>query len=286
MSIPPETIVRGAQRWLQLIPVSGVNRARALLSTAREYADLTPTQYAESLEWVQRTKLLGPESKATQIAAAPERLLEAIILGGSPAWLQDADILIQDTAEIPDDALSAGEALGVSPSATLACIRRAWGKVDIAARERVGAAGEAEILRHLDTLAAGVTVDHVASWSDAHGYDIAVAKSNRECHLEVKATTRENRLTLHLSRNEYETMRLDTAWQLVIVVLDQTLQLARVYSVMREWVDSCAPIDVVVGARWDSARFDVPASACTLGIAALSPFLRDQGSPLLVGAQL
>ncbi|WP_398433923.1 protein NO VEIN domain-containing protein [Sinomonas atrocyanea] len=149
-------------------------------------------------------------------------------------------------------------------------------------RRYVGERGEEEILRYLITLP-GVQIDHVASWSDAYGYDIAVLGAMRECHLEVKSTTRANRLTLHLSRNEFETMKADEAWHLVAVVLDQELRLARVYAIARDWIQSCAPADTALGARWDSAKFDVPQAACTPGIPALAPFLSCEDSPLLVG---
>jgi hypothetical protein len=282
MSIPPEPIIRGAQRWLQLIPVAGIQRARALLATAREFADLTPTQYAESLEWIHEANLLGSGSEASEVAADPLRLLEAVIIGGTPSWLRDADVLIQNVAEIPDDAFVAANALGVSPSNTLACIRRAWGRVDTELRQRIGDQGEREVLSRLDTVP-GVTIDHVASWSDAHGYDIAVASAQGRCHLEVKATTRANRLTFHLSRNEYETMKTDPDWQLVIVVLDHALRLSLIFSVMKKWLDSCAPIDTAIAARWDSARFEAPPAICEPGVPMLAPFLSDQTSPLLIG---
>ncbi|WP_424022806.1 protein NO VEIN domain-containing protein [Microbacterium sp.] len=278
MSIPPDPIVTGALRWLELVPTAGVQRARALFSTSRDYADLTPTQYAESWQWVQQSGLLGSATTPD----TPERLLEAIIVIGAPSWFPDADVLIQDSAEIPDDALSAAAALGVSPLDTLRCIRRAWGKVDTEIRREVGNRGEHEVLRHLVTRPQ-VTVDHVASWSDAHGYDIAVFDPALACHLEVKATTRQHRLTLYLSRNEFETMRTDASWQLAAVVLDARLQLSRIYSVARDWIVSCAPADIAHGARWESARFEVPPAACESGIRALAPFLQDPASPLLTG---
>ena len=278
MSIPPEPIIRGALRWLELIPTAGVQRARTLFATSQEYSDLTPTQYAEALEWGQRSGLFTSRTAA----AAPDQLLEEIIVAGAPSWLPDADVLVQDTAEIPEDVLSAAETLGVSPIGTLACIRRAWGKVDTEIRRAIGDQGEAEILRHLRPRS-GVAVDHVASWSDAHGYDIAVIDASAVCHLEVKATTRANRLTLYLSRNEFETMRSDSSWQLSMVILNEARCLARVYSVDREWIRSCTPIDAAQGGRWESARLDVPPTACEPGIPALAPFLADAASPLLTG---
>lgn len=278
MSIPPEPIVRGVRRWLDLIPTAGVRRARTLFATSREYADLTPTQYAEALAWVEQFGLLASGSETV----APEHLLERILVAGAPSWLPDADVLVQDSAEIPEDALSAAEALGVSPVGALACIRRAWGKVDTEIRREIGDQGEREILRHL-SVRPGVMVDHVASWSDAHGYDIAVREATLTCHLEVKATTRINRLTVHLSRNEFETMRSDASWQLAIVILDKARHMARVYSVDGGWIRSCAPTDVAQAGRWESARFDIPPLACEAGIPALAPFLVDSASPLLVG---
>lgn len=278
MSIPPEPIVRGALRWLELAPTAGLQRARILLATSTEYADLTPTQYAEALDWVQGAGLLSNR----KAHVSPEYLLEQIIFASAPSWLPDADVLVQETTEIPEDVLPTAEALGVTPIETLACIRRAWGKVDTEIRREIGDRGELEVLRYLDARP-GVEVDHVASWSDAHGYDIAVTAASTVCHLEVKATSRANRLALHLSRNEFETMRSDCSWQLAIVTLDEARRLARVYSVEREWIRACAPLDAAPGGRWESARFDVPPTACQQGIPTLAPFLADPKSPLLTG---
>lgn len=221
--------------------------------------------------------------EAAPLARTPDILFEAVILGGAPPWLPDADLLVQDPAEIPEDALSAAEALGVGPTAALACIHRAWGKVDTESRREVGDAGELEVLRHLSTRP-GVTVDHVAGWSDAFGYDIAVLDGFRSCHLEVKATTRENRLSLYLSRNEFETMRADPSWSLAMVVLNRARQLAKVYSIDRAWIQMAAPADTPGGGRWSSARFDIPEGASSPGIPALAPFIDSQSSPLLTGS--
>jgi hypothetical protein len=214
--------------------------------------------------------------------ASPETLLEAIIVGAAPSWLPDADVLIQDDTEVPEDVLSAAHALRVAPSAALQCIRRAWGKVDTQLRREIGDIGEREVLRNLD-IRDGVTVDHVASWSDVHGYDIAVADGSEFCHLEVKATTRENRLTIFLSRNEFETMRADAGWQLVVVVLGDERRLSRVYCVVRDWVRRNAPVDGASGGRWEAARLEVPVAACEPGIPALGPFITNERSPLLTG---
>ena len=53
-----------------------------------------------------------------------------------------------------------------------------WGKVDTAARERVGAAGEAALVALLRERTDG-RVDHVSTWSDGFGYDIAFSTEIR-----------------------------------------------------------------------------------------------------------
>lgn len=282
MPIPPEPIIKAARRWLEHLPAEGLKRARSLLTNAREYADLTPTQYAEALSWIQATNLVGADGKLNALDVPPDRLLEAIIIAGSPPWLADADLLINNAAEVPDDAMGAASGLGLSPDEALVVIERARSKVDLEARRLVGDSGEREVLRLLTPLS-GVVVDHVASWSDAHGYDVSVTGSGTACHLEVKSTTRSNRRTIYLSRNEFETMRRDPAWVLAIVILDSELALSRIFQVSGAWVLDRAPKDTAPGARWESVRLDVPAAECIPGVSALLPLTADPHSPLLTG---
>ena len=78
----------------------------------------------------------------------------------------------------PTDIVSAGEALGLDPIAVYEQLVSSWGKVDTAARERVGAAGEAALVDLLREKPDG-RVDHVSTWSDGFGYDIAFSTDDR-----------------------------------------------------------------------------------------------------------
>ncbi|MFD3803262.1 protein NO VEIN domain-containing protein [Streptomyces sp. NPDC058619] len=220
---------------------------------------------------------------AKGVYVPPEvRIYDAAIVDSGAAWLPDADVLIQSPDEIPEDALRAAEALGLEPNAAYARIGAAWGKVDIAARARVGAMGEEALLRILrgSTTAA---VEHIAAWSDAHGYDIAVDGPACSAHLEVKSTTRRGRLTVFLSRNEYETMRRDPDWHMVAVQFGLTSEPIAVSTVPSAWIAAHVPADPGAFGRWAACRLDIPPDVPEPGIRALAPLLTPTASPLLAG---
>ncbi|WP_030490889.1 DUF3883 domain-containing protein [Micromonospora chokoriensis] len=83
-------------------------------------------------------------------------------------------------------------------------------------RKRIGDAAEAVILEALR--AHGCHPTHVASISDAFGYDIELAGPPR-LRIEVKGCSANNRGTFHLSRNEYDKSRFHRdEWLLTQVV--------------------------------------------------------------------
>ncbi|MFI6325535.1 DUF3883 domain-containing protein [Nonomuraea sp. NPDC050556] len=182
-------------------------------------------------------------------------------------WFPDADLLIHSPEELPEDALRAAGTLGLGTGDALAVVRQAWSKIDAAARADVGSAGEHALMALLSA-ETDVPARHVAAESDGYGYDI----EREPFHIEVKSTTRRGRLSIYLSRHEYETMRRDPFWILVTVRLDQSLQPVAVATVNRDWISARAPADKQVGGRWESARFDVPHEALTPGCPALAPF--------------
>nr|BFE76831.1 hypothetical protein GCM10020092_101320 [Actinoplanes digitatis] len=75
--------------------------------------------------------------------------------------------------ELPEDAVHAAEALGLTPTAAFAHVITAWGKVDTAERVRVGMAGEVALVKLLRDCV-DADVNHVAAAADGYGYDIAV----------------------------------------------------------------------------------------------------------------
>ncbi|MFC7240855.1 DUF3883 domain-containing protein [Catellatospora aurea] len=274
MTVPPEPVLRAAVRWLERLPASGPVRCRALFTTHAEFSDITPTQYDTALGWLRTTGLL--DGRASSPPAV--QVFTAAMHGGVP-WLRDADALIHSPDELPSDSLDAAAALGLSPDEAFALVNAAWGKVDTAERKRVGDAGEKALLVELQALP-NASVDHVARWSDAFGYDIAVHAPGITAHLEVKATTRRGRLTAYISRNEYRTMQRDPAWRMVAVLLTPDLELASVSTVPSDWIADQVPSDSSSFGRWESCRLDIPAAVLEAGIPLIKPLIATSGSML------
>lgn len=263
MRLPPEPVLVAARRWLELLPVSGgVPRAQALLTTHTHYNDLTPTQYATALSWLRDLDLLGSIGSGVPAANV---VLGAIFEKAAPPWVQDADDLVRSPDELPMDIVTAGEALGLAPSAVYEQLISSWGKVDTAARERVGAAGEAALVDLLRERSDAV-VEHVSTWSDGFGYDVACSTGAVSGHLEVKSTTRVGKFTAYLSRHEYDVMRRDPDWVLVTVRLTAELALAGVGSVSSDWVAANVPQDVGMLGTWATVKLNIPAEVISSGI--------------------
>ncbi|MGV9323775.1 hypothetical protein [Streptosporangium sandarakinum] len=277
MPLPPESILRAAVRWLERLPASGHKRCRALFSTHPDFSDLTPTQYDFAYSWLEEVGLLNGERRNMPI---PQQVFEAVI--SRLAWFQDADLLVQDPAELPEDALRAAEALDLSSGQAFQYVHSLWGKVDLEQRARIGGAGERALI---DLLNGSTTayVDHVSTYSDAHGYDIAVTRGSFQLHIEAKATLRRRRLVVHLSRHEYETMVHDPTWQLVAVRLNDELKAEAVCSVSAEWIRRNVPQDQGFSGRWEACRLSVPTDAIINGIGRLTPLFLDGRSPLIDG---
>lgn len=282
MPVPPDPVLRAARRWLERLPDSGPARCRALFTNHAEFSDLTPTQYDTAYTWVQSLGLL--ELDATAPLEARVLLFDAAIADSGAAWLPDADTLVQSPDELPDDALRAAAALGLDAEQAFARALGVWGKVDTAERARVGSAGEHELMRLLCGSVAA-EVEHVAAHSDHYGYDIAVRAANFDAHLEVKATARRTRLAVFISRHEFETMRRDPTWHLVVVRLCSELRASAIASVAREWILAQAPADRRHG-RWESCRLDIPPSVETPGVQALAPVLSANAPGLLTGTRV
>jgi hypothetical protein len=275
--IPPEPVLRAAVRWLQRLPQSGVARCRALFSSHRDYSDLTPTQYDAALAWLSSTGLLDK----SDVRAPQHRVFEAAIRGDI-RWFPDADMLVRTADELPEDALRAAEVLEISRNEAFQRIAAVWGKVDAEERARIGADGELALV----TLLCANTrarVNHVAAESDSFGYDISVSMPGFVALLEVKTTRRHARLNFYLSRNEFETMRREAAWHLVVVHLNEDSAITALRTVPSEWIVSAAPHDTGASSRWESARFDVPPAVTEQGLPFLEPTLKLGHDGLLTG---
>lgn len=229
-------------------------RAQALLTSHSAYNDLTPTQYATALTWIRDTGLI--ESVGSGIPV-PLRILGALFERGELPWVRDADQLVREPGELPTDVLNAGAALGLGANAVYGQLLSSWGKVDTAARERVGAAGEAALVEMLGSRT-NARVAQVSAWSDGYGYDIEVVSEGIAAHLEVKSTTRRGRMAVYLSRNEFDVMLRDESWSLVLVHLNSELVVIGTGSVPNQWIVEHAPQDVDVSGRWASCKLEIP----------------------------
>ncbi|MER7705262.1 DUF3883 domain-containing protein [Kitasatospora sp. NPDC097605] len=288
--LPAEGAMRAALRWLHVLRTTDVDHARALFTHHDAYADLTPAQYADGLEWLERIRLIpaprphgGSSSLENRFLSLQllERSLEAVYPGQADELSQDSGGPLRPSAPGPT---APAEALARTLGLTRGDADAALAKAGLAERARVGAAGEAALVALLRRTLRGDVV-HVSEFSDRAGYDIAVEVPGGSVHLEVKSTTNRAGRTLFLSRHEYETMRTDPAWHLVFLVLDEQDQLGSVSTVSRSWIESVVPVDRHPGgAEWASAQLSLPSSALTPGITAVHGCLRRDAPASQLGA--
>ncbi len=275
--MPPDATLRAATRWLRHLPRSGFSRCRSLFVSHVEFSDLTPTQYDIAFGWLRDQGLLDDLQSAIP---AEHRVFAAAVSTSETPWFRDANVLLDGPEDLPTDALRAAEALGLDDAEAYAQIAAEWGKVDTRERERIGAAGEVALAELLSSSVEAV-IDHVAARSDGYGYDIAVRKAPHKLHIETKSTLRRERLTVYLSRNEFETMRRDPDWVLVAVRLTSDLQPSAISTVPNSWILDQVPADRSPYGRWQSCRLNVPLEVLALGIPQLEPLLGPQPSVLL-----
>jgi hypothetical protein len=273
--IPPSPVLRAALRWLEHLPASKEAQIRALFAGHRSYADVTPTQYAAAYEWLQDHGLL----KRIDPGAASAAIFEAAI--ADSLWFADSDVLVPDPDSLPEDGVAAAEVLNISPPDAFALLKHCWGKVDVGERSRIGSAGELALMALLDAVPE-IQVRHVAAQSDGFGYDISAEADRLQLHIEVKSTTRRGRLSIYLSRNEFETMQRDNCWVLAAVRLDADMNVACVATVLRKWIAAAAPRDSP-GGRWESVKLDVPPDALIPGVHPLAIELPSCGTAILRG---
>jgi hypothetical protein len=271
---PSKGILTAARRWIGLLNRSDFAQAAVLIRTNPQFADLTATQYALARDWLLETDVLQSTPGGLRLAPALQDLSPketAVLLfarsleASPPTWLRDADELVLKESELPTDAADLAVDLGISETEALLSIRQVFGHIDLAARSEVGKAGEACLVAALEATWPGST-RHVALEHDGLGYDIVVQTNNKNWHLEVKSTTRRGRLTLHLSRQEYEVSRIDPDWRLVALGLDTDLGLACVATVDKAIIDALAPNDEPGGARWESAGYELTPSMLRAGM--------------------
>ncbi|SOE59097.1 protein of unknown function [Burkholderia sp. YR290] len=266
--LPPEPVVRAALRWIALLRSSSLSSASSLIFAGSATADISRTQYFSALDWLksvgllvrsQDSYVLASELSALSSDYTPYALFHKALESTHPAWLNDADVLIPDESELPDDARGLAAALGLGNQAAYSAIQSIHGKVDLASRAMIGALGEKALVHMLETRWPGSTL-HVAEYSDAFGYDVRFMYQNIEWHLEVKSTVRRGRLRIFVSRNEYEVGSRDPHWRLVVLGLDDNNQIAAVATLPPNCLNGLAPRDTLAAGKWQAASFELTAS--------------------------
>jgi hypothetical protein len=266
MPLPNEALLIGAARWLYELRDGNEQHAFEVLKAAPQYSGLTPTQYMNALEWLRGNHLL--EDKAIRDLPPSQQsltILEAALVEGNPLWLTDSDQIITNADELPEDVEAASRQLGLTAAQCLQVIRNVHSRIDLEARARLGAAGELALMRLLRESGDG-TATHVAATSDSLGFDIFWAGRRETFVLEVKSTSRRGRLTIHLSRNEFEVSRHEPRWRLVILLINGDDAIGAIATLSTEWLHAHAPQDRMRQAKWENAAFAPPPDALAAGI--------------------
>ncbi len=291
--LPGDGVLRAAYRWLRLLERSTLPQAYALIRADAAYTDLSPTQYAAALDWLRTVRLLQSSEAGARLvpaalgltdSAARQLLFGRSLEAAAPAWLPDADVLVRDSSELPQDVADLAAVLGLDEPAALLAVRQVHGRIDLALRARIGAEGEKALVALLENRWPGST-KHVALTDDGLGYDLAFTLGLQTWHVEVKTTSRRGRLVLYLSRHEYEVALLDPDWRLVVVGLDADGALAALATVRHQVLQERAPHDRDPAAHWESAQHQLRPPDLQPGLAFLSlPEQRELGSLLYRGS--
>ena len=276
--LPPEGVALAAARWLDLLQRSDVEQAWDIIRADSDYVDLTPTQYALALDWLLGIGVLDVGKTGTALSEHAqnielEELLEVTYAFGlehdPPAWLADADVLVDRPEALPADAVALANALGLDDARAFAGVRQVHGRIDLERRAEVGSAGELALVAELKKVWPGEVV-HIAEEHDGWGYDVSAVNSDASFHIEVKSTTRRGRLSVHLSRQEFEIAQLDSSWHLVVIGLDDHHNLTSAATVRKGVLPGRSPEDTSPDTKWQSARYDFDVGDLEPGL----PFLQ------------
>ncbi|MGH7641948.1 MAG: protein NO VEIN domain-containing protein [Candidatus Dormibacteria bacterium] len=211
---------------------------------------------------------------------ARQELFERALSADAPDWLRDADVLIREPAELPGDVSHLASLLGLSERGAWVCAQQLCADDRREEHARLGLAGERALVRVLEAEWPGST-NQVSLQSARFGYDVAFTNDGREWHLEVKATGRRGRLTIHITRNEFDVGSEDPLWRLVVLGLGMDDELLAVATAEVEVLAERVPQDVFTGSRWEAAECPLFAQDLLPGLAAFSGSRVARLNPLL-----
>lgn len=256
MPIPPNSILTASARWLSLLDSDTLERSRNLLHTSKKFHDITPTQYNASLTWLIQQRLIAPSGQLLFQGNLNEAIFREAIKGS--IWFEDESLLLGQGDDIPVDAELAASSLGISLGRAMELIRSTWVKFNSVERHRIGLQGELLLVQLLSGCP-GVSVSHIALESDILGYDIVAFYNDQRFNLEVKSTTRTNRIGFFLSRNEYEVSLEDKCWRLVLIILKDG-KISNLFEIDKKVLQLRAPADTERHTKWQSAYFEIDQS--------------------------
>lgn len=272
MALPSASVLQASLRWLDLLRRG--SRAAAWATVRDGVNDgLTATQYGLAYDWMLRIGLVDREGVvlATRPLAAlgdSQMILGAALLHESPPWLPEVQDLVPTADDLPIDWSDAAEALGVTTSDCFALACALGGKIDLDARAALGAQGEELVVEFLESHP-GVIAHRVSLVSDALGFDVLARRGAVEAHIEVKAVRPRQHVRLYLSRNEFETMKRDSLWCLVLAIVSADGRLLDLRVGPHAALAVSAPSDRPGDGRWEVMRLRVRPSTWEAGLSLL-----------------
>jgi hypothetical protein len=287
------TRIVAALKWVRLLRRSSEAEGWELIKADASPPALGLSTYGSALEWLKESGFVETGNTGLVLATpwddAPDSevrraMLRAAMRNAPPVWMRDSDLSILGEGELPEDALQLAETLEIPHSEVLQSIREVHGHIDLDLRHEIGAAGERELVRRLEVELPGATT-HVALAHDGFGYDIAVRLANT-FHLEVKTTTYTGRLTVHLSRNEYERSLVDSDWRMVVVGLDRDHAFGCVASVRAGVLTRAVPHDQAGGGKWEAVAIEISPSNLDAGLPFLGPSFASGGEAFMASLEV
>lgn len=225
---------------------------------------------------------LVPAGALYQACASPgpvplELLLGVVLEAAPPLWLLTAGTNGETLAEelVPDEVSDAVAAVIEDPARREAFLLARAQTVDAAERAAIGAAGEQAVVdtcqKELRALCAEEVADQVlrvSKISDELGYDVVAPRIDGSVRrLEVK-TTRSTapEVAVFLSRNEFETGRVDPDWWLVVVRAERDGKHSMLGHVSAPALAELLPTDRHEFGRWQVARVRLAAKDLVAGL--------------------